>query len=95
MDGVNADSRIHATVTALEYLGAEALVSCRIGERSMLARTRGDCAPPVGAEVSLVWDNSAGHVFDAASGARLAIDTGSQSAQRRTTININQGSTFA
>lgn len=97
VDGVNAGSRIHATVTALEYLGAEALVSCRIGERSMLARTRGDCAPPVGAEVSLVWDNSAGHVFDAASGARLAIDTGagSQSAQRRTTININQGSTFA
>jgi sn-glycerol 3-phosphate transport system ATP-binding protein len=97
VDGVNAGSRIHATVTALEYLGAEALVSCRIGERSMLARTRGDCAPPVGAEVSLVWDNSAGHVFDAASGARLAIDTGagSQSARRRTTININQGSTFA
>jgi sn-glycerol 3-phosphate transport system ATP-binding protein len=95
VDSANAGGRFHATVTALEYLGAEALVSCRIGERSMLARTRGDCAPPVGAEVSLAWDNSAGHFFDAASGARLDIGAGSQSAQRRTTININQGSTFA
>jgi sn-glycerol 3-phosphate transport system ATP-binding protein len=97
VDSIHAGGRFHATVTALEYLGAEALVTCRIGERSILARTRGDRAPPVGAEVGLVWDNSAGHVFDAASGARLAIDTGagSKPVQRHTIMNLNQGSTFA
>jgi len=51
----------------------------------------------VGTKVSLAWDNLAGHVFDATSGARLAIDiaAGSQSAQRHSIININQGNTFA
>src|ERR1700754_4622245 len=92
VDNATAASRFHATVTAVEYLGAEALVTCMIGERSLLARTRGDCAPPIGASVGLIWDNPAGHVFDATSGARLAIDTGSQSAgsesvQRHTIVN--------
>ena len=76
VDTINAHGRFHVTVTAVEYLGAEALVTCRIGERSMLARTRGDGAPPVGARVGLVWDAAAGHVFDAASGRRLAVETG-------------------
>ena len=67
---------IHATVTAVEYLGAEALVTCRIGERPVLARTRGAGAPAVGAKVGLHWEPSAAHVFDASSGKRLVIDHG-------------------
>ena len=70
----NGRGRFHARVTAVEYLGAEALVTCTIGERTILARTRGDGAPPVGATVGLTWDASAAHVFDAASGQRVAID---------------------
>ncbi len=76
VDTSNGRGRFHAVVTAVEYLGAEALITCLIGERPILARTRGDVAPPVGATVSLAWDAAAAHVFDAASGERLAIDTG-------------------
>ncbi len=87
--------RFHATVMAVEYLGAEALLTCMIAERSILARTRGDCAPPVGATVALTWDNSAGHVFDAATGGRLAIETGAGSRSPQLHTIANQGSTFA
>ena len=79
VDSGNGRGRFHATVTAVEYLGAEALVTCSFTERAILARTRGDAAPPVGATVGLAWDASAGHVFDAASGARLTLDTGAGS----------------
>jgi sn-glycerol 3-phosphate transport system ATP-binding protein len=95
VDTVTGRGRFHVTVTAVEYLGAEALVTCMIGERSILARTRGDGAPPVGATVGLVWDNSAGHVFDAASGARLAVGTGAGSQLPQFQTIANQGSTCA
>ncbi len=41
VDGIGARGHFHATVTAVEYLGAEALITCRIGERSILARHAG------------------------------------------------------
>ena len=75
VDGANKSGLLHATVTAVEYLGAEALVTCALGDRSILARTRGAAAPAVGAQVSLSWLPSAAHVFDAASGKRLTIDS--------------------
>jgi len=95
VDSVNGRGRFHVTVTAVEYLGAEALVTCMIGERSILARTRGDDTPPVGATVGLFWDASAGHVFDAASGARLAVETGAGSRLPDLHVTANQGSTCA
>lgn len=95
VDIAKLKGQFHATVTAVEYLGAEAFVSCMIGERSMQARTRGGSAPPVGATVGLVWDASAAHVFDAASGARIAIETDAGSRSPRRHIIANQGSTCA
>lgn len=83
--------RFHATVTAVEYLGAEAVVSCIIGQRSVLARTRGDGAPPVGALVGLGWEASAGHLFDAESGQRLAAEMGGGSRSPRHQTIANQG----
>jgi sn-glycerol 3-phosphate transport system ATP-binding protein len=79
VDSANSGGRLHALVTGVEYLGGEALVTCAVGERAILARTRGDAAPPVGAAVGLAWAASAGHVFDAASGARLLLDSGAGS----------------
>jgi sn-glycerol 3-phosphate transport system ATP-binding protein len=79
VDSLDTGGRIHARVTAIEYLGSEALVTCAVGDRTMLARTRGDAAPPVGTTVGLAWDASATHIFDAASGKRLAIGAGSPS----------------
>ncbi|WP_407180914.1 ABC transporter ATP-binding protein [Bradyrhizobium sp. STM 3562] len=91
VDSVSGRSRLHATVTAVEYLGAEALVTCMLGERALLARTRGDSAPPVGAAVGLVWDAAAGHLFDATSGRRLS-ETGAGSLSPQLHTVSNQGS---
>ncbi|MDF3813605.1 MULTISPECIES: ABC transporter ATP-binding protein [Rhodopseudomonas] len=72
IDSGGLRAQIHAVVTAVEYLGAEALVSCQLGDRTILARSRGAAAPSVGAKVGLFWEPMAAHVFDAASGQRLA-----------------------
>jgi sn-glycerol 3-phosphate transport system ATP-binding protein len=95
VDTASGRGRFHVTVTAVEYLGAEALVTCAIGERSILARTRGGGAPPVGATVGLVWETSAGHVFDAASGQRLALESGAGSRLPDHHITAHQGSICA
>lgn len=91
VNGANAEGRCRASVTVVEYLGAEALVTCMIGERLITARTRGDAAPPVGAVVGLDWEASASHVFDAASGERLAIETGGVSRPPQRHAIVNQG----
>jgi sn-glycerol 3-phosphate transport system ATP-binding protein len=76
VDGAGKSGLLHATVTSIEYLGAEALVTCALGDRPVLARTRGAGAPAVGAKVGLSWEPSAAHVFDASSGKRLVTDRG-------------------
>jgi sn-glycerol 3-phosphate transport system ATP-binding protein len=91
VNAANGRSAFHATVTAVEYLGAEAVVTCVMGQRSVQARTRGDNAPPVGDLVGLGWDASAGHLFDAGSGKRLAVDMGGGSRSPRLQSIGNQG----
>ncbi len=95
VDRANGHARFHATVTAVEYLGAEAVVTCVMGSRSVLARTRGDGAPPVGALVGLSWDASAEHIFDAESRGRLAIKRGAESRPPQLQTIANQGITCA
>ena len=41
VDSTARHGRLHARVTALEYLGADALVTCLIGDRPIVARVRG------------------------------------------------------
>jgi len=84
VDSVNGRAALHATVTAVEYLGAEALVTCSLGATSIQARTRGDGAPPIGASVGLSWDAAASHLFDRTSGERLEIGAGAQALQLHT-----------
>jgi sn-glycerol 3-phosphate transport system ATP-binding protein len=55
----------------VEYLGADALVTCMVGDRPIVVRSKGALAPQRGA-VSLRWDASAIHLFDAADGRRVA-----------------------
>jgi sn-glycerol 3-phosphate transport system ATP-binding protein len=64
--------QLHALVTAVEYLGADALVTCMAGDRPVVVRTRGAFAPQHGAAVNLRWDASAMHVFDTTDGRRVA-----------------------
>jgi sn-glycerol 3-phosphate transport system ATP-binding protein len=63
--------QLHGHVTAVEYLGADALVTCMVGDQPIVVRSRGTLAPPRGAAISLRWDVSAMHVFDAADGRRV------------------------
>jgi sn-glycerol 3-phosphate transport system ATP-binding protein len=85
VDAASSAPKIHARVTAVEYLGADALVTCAMGKWSMLAQTRGHLAPAVGVMVGLGWDDAAAHVFDKASGQRVALEpagAGAPSLQR-------------
>jgi sn-glycerol 3-phosphate transport system ATP-binding protein len=74
VDSASAPGTFHAAVTAVEYLGGEALITCRIGERPVLARVRGTDAPAIGDTVGVGWLPSAAHVFDAATGDRIATE---------------------
>ena len=77
VDSEAAPGGIHAVVTAVEYLGGEALVTCMIGERPILARVRGKDVPAVGAAVGVQWQPSAAHIFEASSGQRVTAEFGS------------------
>jgi sn-glycerol 3-phosphate transport system ATP-binding protein len=63
--------QLHGRVAAVEYLGADALVTCMVGDRPIVVRSRGAFAPPTGTAVSLRWDVSAVHVFNSAEGRRV------------------------
>jgi sn-glycerol 3-phosphate transport system ATP-binding protein len=64
--------QLHGLVTGVEYLGADALVTCMVGDQPIVVRSRGAFAPSRGAAVSLRWDLSAMHLFDTADGRRVA-----------------------
>jgi sn-glycerol 3-phosphate transport system ATP-binding protein len=59
-----------ATVEALEYLGADSVVSCAIGSERLTARAPGRVALAPGAPVHLAWSAAHVHLFDAATGRR-------------------------
>ncbi|MEF3067909.1 ABC transporter ATP-binding protein [Pandoraea apista] len=62
-----------ATVSAVEYLGADTLVACTLGDAGEVAtRVPGHRPFAPGEAIGLQWDAADQHLFDAASGARLA-----------------------
>ncbi|NJB67139.1 sn-glycerol 3-phosphate transport system ATP-binding protein [Desulfobaculum xiamenense] len=65
-----AASGIPAQVTGVEYLGADHILSCRVGESDALVRLSGEVAPAMGDAVHLDFSPSDIHLFDAATGMR-------------------------
>ena len=65
-----AERGIPARVKHAEYLGADTVVACSIGEVTLLARVPGQVALADGASVCLATDQPI-HIFDAATGCRL------------------------
>ena len=63
-----------ATVEHVEYLGADLLAECRIGEATILARLPGSSGLRPRETVRLGWERSKLHLFDATNGQRLALD---------------------
>jgi sn-glycerol 3-phosphate transport system ATP-binding protein len=59
-----------ALVETIEYLGAESIVTCRVGSQRLAVRQPGtpDVAP--GDAASLAWDRDDVHLFDLATGRR-------------------------
>jgi sn-glycerol 3-phosphate transport system ATP-binding protein len=62
---------IEAVVEAVEYLGADAVLSCRAGRHELSARVPGRLRPQPGESLFLGWKPHAVNLFDAASGRRL------------------------
>jgi sn-glycerol 3-phosphate transport system ATP-binding protein len=59
-----------ATVTGVEYLGADSIVTCAVGREALAVRAPGRITLVPGAPVRLSWSPQAMHVFDARSGRR-------------------------
>lgn len=62
---------IPATVRGIEYLGADSLVSCMVGEATVAVRVAGSVGLAPGECVALAWPAGAQHVFDR-EGRRIA-----------------------
>src|SRR6185369_3550488 len=57
------DRGLHATVAAVEYLGADSLISCRLGKGTLAVRVAGSVGLAAGDPVRLTWAAGAQHVF--------------------------------
>jgi sn-glycerol 3-phosphate transport system ATP-binding protein len=66
------DSGLPARVTSVEYLGPDTIVTCAAGAETIAVRAPGRVELAEGKATHLAWAPGALHVFDAASGARLA-----------------------
>lgn len=62
---------IHATVAHIEYLGADAMIDCRLGDQTLPCRVPGHTELALGAQISLSVAAGHLHAFDTASGRRL------------------------
>jgi sn-glycerol 3-phosphate transport system ATP-binding protein len=62
-----------AVVQGVEYLGADSLVSCRVGTATIAVRVAGSTGLAAGATAGLAWAPGAQHVFDR-DGRRVAAD---------------------
>lgn len=65
------DPGFDVTVEATEYQGADAVLSCRLGMHSLVARLPGRSRLRAGDRLRLGWPADAVHLFDAHSGQRL------------------------
>ena len=61
---------IAATVLSSEYHGADTVLTARVGEESLVVRAPGQVQLAPGANVRLVWDPEAVHVFQSQTGLR-------------------------
>jgi sn-glycerol 3-phosphate transport system ATP-binding protein len=62
---------LHATVTTVEYLGADTIVAASVGSAPILVRVPGQLQLAKGSTVQLAWSPDQQFLFDAASGMRI------------------------
>ena len=61
---------INAHIKSVEYLGADAMLECKVGSETLLCRASGQTQLAVGTNINLTFDASDLHVFESASGRR-------------------------
>ncbi len=61
---------VPAIVCSLEYLGADSIVDCRIGEQMVSVRTHGRIKIEPGTQVNLAWSLENAHYFQSSTGQR-------------------------
>ena len=61
---------VPAIVCSLEYLGADSIVDCRIGEQTVSVRTHGRIEIEPGTQVNLAWSLENVHYFQSSTGLR-------------------------
>ncbi|PYM15059.1 MAG: ABC transporter ATP-binding protein [Candidatus Rokuibacteriota bacterium] len=74
---------IAARVVSAEYLGADSLVVCGVGQTLVTARVPGGIDVVAGAEIRLGWSPAVVHVFDATTGRRHDDAAATATATRR------------
>ncbi|HUH94216.1 MAG TPA: ABC transporter ATP-binding protein [Casimicrobiaceae bacterium] len=72
---IGRDGGVEAEVAGVEYLGADSLLSCRIGHQTIAARVAGRVGLSPGDATRLSWARGAQHFFDGASGRRIEEET--------------------
>ncbi|MBI3706443.1 MAG: ABC transporter ATP-binding protein [Proteobacteria bacterium] len=65
---------VPARIVTVEYLGADSVAACTIGDQPIAVRTPGRLNLKPAAAVSLLWSPAALHLFDAATGRRVDDD---------------------
>jgi sn-glycerol 3-phosphate transport system ATP-binding protein len=66
------DDGLKASISSIEYLGADSLVEASAGRARIVARLPGRAPCQVGDTVALAWDIAAAHWFDLSSGRRTS-----------------------
>ncbi len=64
------DGGVAAELISADYLGADTIISARIGHQSLLVRVPGRVRITGGERAALSWESGAVHLFDVASGRR-------------------------
>jgi len=62
---------IEAIVEHVEYMGADVLADCRVGDSKLLARVAGNSSLQPQSKVTLEWPKNQMHFFDSQHGARI------------------------
>jgi len=62
---------VPAQVAAIEYLGSDSIVGCRVGDAAVAVRVPGRARVRIGETVGLGWEPEAEHLFDMATGRRV------------------------
>jgi sn-glycerol 3-phosphate transport system ATP-binding protein len=68
---MGADSGLPATIRGVEYLGADSIIDCDIGDQRIAVRTQGRVTLTPGEATQLTWSSDAIHWFDRDTGKRI------------------------